>query len=635
MFSYLGVRFQIRYHKCNLECPYCIASWKEQDNLFNLVTFKSIIEKIKQFPHRIRLRIGVGGELFTSPALMESVKDICNSESNIFNVSFSTNLVASWDRVIQPFIHSIDTGKLGMGCTLHDTVIKDVNGFFEKAKNIKEMGVEVYIGYVAIPGRFSYIAEYKKRCEDLGIPLIMNGLVGHLSGVENSKSSLVYPRDYTLDELAELKELWDTPHSYKLLLESCETKGMLCSSGRNYIYIDHLGNVFPCKGVSNQKGMGNILSDRILFQKEDTICPESVCWCGNENQALRIVDQYYDRSGPLRILRPKEGIPHHQLYEGYNAPVYNRLSSSDTPRIVTGHTGRRWKNSGPIVVGGIGGSGTRVVAAILRDIGYYMGSDLNDSLDNLWFTLLFKRPRWFCTQRDLPSEIFRGLSIFKKIMKGDASISFSDYAFVISALVEIMAHGHDHLGSGRGVWPLKHVRTMFQQRKKTGFEYIGWGWKEPNSHIFLEYLNVYFPDLKYVHTIRHGLDMAFSRNQAQLYNWGKLLGVEKPKDSESIPAASLEFWIRANQKAISFGKHTLGNRFYLLNFDQLLRNPTEEVTAFLKFLHYEYMDSNVISRLCQILRGVDSMGRYQRENLALFRQESLNEVTNLGFKIIR
>jgi hypothetical protein len=41
-------------------------------------------------------------------------------------------------------------------------------------------------------------------------------------------------------------------------------------------------------------------------------------------------------------------------------------------------------------VGGIGGSGTRLIAGLLREVGFDIGPDLNESLDNLTFTLLFK-----------------------------------------------------------------------------------------------------------------------------------------------------------------------------------------------------------------------------------------------------
>ncbi len=33
--------------------------------------------------------------------------------------------------------------------------------------------------------------------------------------------------------------------------------------------------------------------------------------------------------------------------------------------------------TGPVVIGGVGGSGARVVAQILLQLNYYLGSDLN------------------------------------------------------------------------------------------------------------------------------------------------------------------------------------------------------------------------------------------------------------------
>jgi hypothetical protein len=43
-----------------------------------------------------------------------------------------------------------------------------------------------------------------------------------------------------------------------------------------------------------------------------------------------------------------------------------------------------------IIVGGVGGSGTRLVSLILQALGVRTGPDFNESLDDLFFTLLFK-----------------------------------------------------------------------------------------------------------------------------------------------------------------------------------------------------------------------------------------------------
>jgi MoaA/NifB/PqqE/SkfB family radical SAM enzyme len=234
--------------------------------------------------------------------------------------------VASWRRVIGPFLDSLDTSKLGMGCTLHDTVIKDIDGFFEKAKKIKEKGVDLYIGYVAIPKKIEIIKQYKKRCDDLDIPFIINGLIGKQMGAHGVLTSQEYPRDYTLEELSELKSIWDSPHSYQMLLESSETKGMLCSAGHQYIYINDQGDVFPCSNIKTS--IGNIIHGTTIFQNKDMICPVSTCWCGNENQALKIVDQNYVRSRTLRILHRKSGLTDADLYEGYNPSIFpNRAAT--------------------------------------------------------------------------------------------------------------------------------------------------------------------------------------------------------------------------------------------------------------------------------------------------------------------
>ena len=82
---------------------------------------------------------------------------------------------------------------------------------------------------------------------------------------------------------------------------------------------------------------------------------------------------------------------------------------------------------GPVGVGGIGGSGTRVVAEVLGKVNYYMGSHLNRALDNLWFTLLFKRPQWLRrASREGGDEVLRGLRIFEKAMTEGLRSDLSD-----------------------------------------------------------------------------------------------------------------------------------------------------------------------------------------------------------------
>ncbi len=93
---------------------------------------------------------------------------------------------------------------------------------------------------------------------------------------------------------------------------------MPCSAGRQYIYVNHDGTVFPCSRI--RRPMGNIRRGDLRLQDRDTICSSDRCWCGNQNQALRIVDERYERTRNVRILIPKPSLPREDLYAGYGPP---------------------------------------------------------------------------------------------------------------------------------------------------------------------------------------------------------------------------------------------------------------------------------------------------------------------------
>lgn len=289
--------------------------------------------------------------------------------------------------------------------------------------------------------------------------------------------------------------------------------------------------------------------------------------------------------------------------------------------------------SGPIAIGGVGGSGTRVIAEILTQLGFYLGKDLNTAYDNLWFTLLFKRPCWFLkNSTGKESQIFKGLNIFEKAMTASLKPRYEELSFIIIAAVEMMFKGHDYLGSGRGLWPINRVITMLRSKKADFSRYIGWGWKEPNTHIYLECLHKYFQNLKYIHLIRHGIDMAYSSNQSQLYNWGMMFGIKVNDSSIPLPRLSLKYWNEANRRAITLGQELLRERFLVINFDKLCMNPRREIELLIDFLGLDTkcVNINELERLPKLLK---SMGRYKNYDLSIFDKDEIEAVRELGFVV--
>ena len=294
------------------------------------------------------------------------------------------------------------------------------------------------------------------------------------------------------------------------------------------------------------------------------------------------------------------------------------------------------QTSSPVIIGSIGGSGTRVVTKIVSNLGFYLGSDVNKANDNLWFTLLFKRPEWY---RQIPTndkELFRGLSLLSKAMIGRQLPSLAELTVLLTATYD-MATADKDVGVGRKLWPLLHAFRLLSATVRASpshdhQHFTGWGWKEPNSHIYAEYFGKYFKTFKYIHTIRHGADMAFSSNQNQLQMWGPYYDVEVPDSTDAIPKASLKFWARANNKAYSVGQHLGPDKFLAVNFDNLCVCPEVEIDKIIDFLGVN-PDSHQRDQLLQIPNVPESLGRYRNHDLNQFDDIDLEAVRSFGFSL--
>jgi hypothetical protein len=284
---------------------------------------------------------------------------------------------------------------------------------------------------------------------------------------------------------------------------------------------------------------------------------------------------------------------------------------------------------GPVAIGGVGGSGTRVFAEILRGLGLYMGNCLNNASDNLWFTLLLKRPHWFFrNQNRSKKEIYHAIRIFEKAMTTGLSLTAGpdDITYVRNAGEEISSYALD-MGANR-----LHAKNILKSRQPDPSRYIGWGWKEPNTHIFLEYLAAHFPDFHYIHVLRHGLDMAYSTNNQQLLNWGTLVGVTVADKTCVTPRDLLQYWVAANERAIKVGRMLLGERFLLVRLEELCRDPKASIKTMASFVGVD-MNLKDMHKLARLPSLPASSGRYRNHDLAVFAAEDIKALERLGFEV--
>ncbi|MCF6288476.1 MAG: sulfotransferase [Proteobacteria bacterium] len=274
-------------------------------------------------------------------------------------------------------------------------------------------------------------------------------------------------------------------------------------------------------------------------------------------------------------------------------------------------------NSSPVVVGGVGGSGTRLIANCLHKLNYHLGSYLNESLDNLWFTLLFKRVEILTASKDEFAEL---LNLFIYVMRGGSEFSPEQVKFIESLAVDNrMIHSQ--------LW-LKTIAKSFTKIKQHASTGQQWGWKEPNSHIVLQQLRARIPNLKYIHVVRNGLDMAYSDNQNQLIFWGKHY---LDREFAITPYDSLAFWCKVQQNIMHIG-NTMGDNFLLLNYDEFCTNPTQGIKSLCDFLGINSSE-NIIQLLFAIIKQPKSIGRFKQYATDVFASKDIAYVKSLGFPV--
>jgi len=287
------------------------------------------------------------------------------------------------------------------------------------------------------------------------------------------------------------------------------------------------------------------------------------------------------------------------------------------------------KSNGPVVIGGVGGSGTRVVVEILTALGYYLGNDLNGPGDYLGYTLLFKRRNWFI--RNFEKKCFEpAFRIIQESFLHESPLSVRELWFLTNATFSMALHGHNHLREGRGWWAVNRAQRLLSQNTVFSSAYRGWGWKEPNTHLVITEMNNYFKNFKYIHVIRHGLDMAFSENQQQLFNWGPLFGVGIPAFKDHIPLASFQYWVKANKAALETGKSLGTRKFHLLNFDKLCTDTKHEVEKLGIFLGVDF-ERTFYQKVCELPKTPASSGRYKQNDISNFPDDDLAFLEELGF----
>lgn len=181
----------------------------------------------------------------------------------------------------------------------------------------------------------------------------------------------------------------------------------------------------------------------------------------------------------------------------------------------------------PIVIGGCGGSGTRLAVEMLRRAGVFMGHHLNESLDAMHFVPFL--------EEKIPA-----------ILSETKRLDYALPAHVTPWLETLQSLALQHLG---GQTPAR------------------WGWKNPRSIYILPLILEIYPEMRFIHIIRDGRRMALSSNQNQTNLYYPLLFGE---DSLALPLRALRLWARVNEEVAEWGTRELSERYTRVRYEDLL-----------------------------------------------------------------
>ena len=239
----------------------------------------------------------------------------------------------------------------------------------------------------------------------------------------------------------------------------------------------------------------------------------------------------------------------------------------------------------PILIGATGGSGTRLVQAILEHAGVFMGKNLNASRDCMDFAPFLEQH--------------------------------------INTVMPITG-GTDYRPAQLPA-PLR--RNMYAQLRRLVRDYRlqlththqPWGWKNPRSIFMLPVLHGVCHKLRFIHVVRDGRDMAFSSNQNQRNkHYEAVFATPCHAAHTQGEEASIALWNRINTQTYRWGMRYLKNRYYTLRFEDLCATPEATIAALFDWL--SITPTVPLGELATMVTPPQSIGRHRAANTRLCTQ---------------
>jgi len=275
----------------------------------------------------------------------------------------------------------------------------------------------------------------------------------------------------------------------------------------------------------------------------------------------------------------------------------------------------------PFVVIGMHRSGTSLVSRILDKSGIMMGKDLQTDHESKFFIQLNK---WI--YQNAGADWARPKALEELIDYAPARKQVEEYLRIR------IASSSSKKFSGRNL-----KNGLFDMDSK-------WGWKDPRNGPSLPIWKDIWPEMKIIHVVRHGVDVAASLHSRSLKNWTEDEGrfkkwtkmykwrsskspIRKGQRAATLTHA-LEFWAEqmdVEKKVIQSYENILEIRY-----EDLLTSPAVVLKDIWNYIGKETDE--------ELLREIETMVDYSRafaykqnEELSVFAQENKSILERFGY----
>lgn len=271
---------------CNFRCDYCFYSFffddekKQNSEYGNHSSIEKIINGFNKSGLSMLIHI-TGGE----PFLKRNFLGICDGLTKKHYLGINTNLST---KNIYDFAEQITTRKVAfIHCSLHIDEREKLNlvdDFIKKYHYLKSRNFNIYVTQVLYPPilkRFDGIFDFFKKNGIIIRPKIFRGYYNRKlypgSYTETQKKKfLIYCENS--HKSVDYKPIFTDPYLDREFIHgNLSFTGLLCKTGKDYVLIEHNGDVVRCHGeVGN---LGNIFEGKINLMKQPEKCTAKICPC--------------------------------------------------------------------------------------------------------------------------------------------------------------------------------------------------------------------------------------------------------------------------------------------------------------------------------------------------------------------